>query len=151
MKCKECDGMGTVGSEVEMCSLCSGAGKIYDRGTKMKLALDFDNTFTRDPELWKEFIGLCNKRGHEIMIVTMRAGRGDAKAQVEAAIGDLCPVIYCHHTFKRKVTSQKGVNIDIWIDDLPEGIGDQRLMMAYDNDGTPQTLWEWLDRPVGKE
>ena len=92
-------------------------------------------------------------REHKCYIVTMRAGRGDAKAQVEALLEQVgladMDVIYCHHTFKRKVTSQKGVNIDIWIDDLPEGIGDQRMMMCYDEQGVPQTLWKWLDKPTG--
>ncbi len=119
----------------------------------VNFAIDFDNTFTRDPELFKMFIRICEQRGHKCYIVTMRAGRGDAKAQVEAALAEAgvdVPIVYCHHTFKRKIISQQGLNIDIWIDDLPEGIGDQRMMMAYDDKGIPQTLWQWLDKPTGE-
>ena len=38
----------------------------------MLIALDYDDTFTRDPEGWLNFAKLMKSRGHEIIGVTMR-------------------------------------------------------------------------------
>lgn len=43
----------------------------------MKIALDYDETFTADPELWKPFVAHCKARLHEVKFVTARGdGRG---------------------------------------------------------------------------
>ncbi len=74
----------------------------------MKIALDFDNTFTADPELWSAFINTARQRGHEVKIVTSRA--------------PYCPVplegieiVYCSFTAKK----QHYPEAHIWIDDDP--------------------------------
>ena len=104
-------------------------------------------------QLGREIVRELKARGCSVLDVDRRHLNITVESEVEALLEQVgladIDVIYCHHTFKRKVTSQKGVNIDIWIDDLPEGIGDQRMMMCYDEQGIPQTLWKWLDKPTG--
>ena len=39
---------------------------------KMNIALDYDNTYTLDSDLWDVFIKLLAMRGHTVYIVTMR-------------------------------------------------------------------------------
>ena len=41
----------------------------------MKIALDYDETFTAAPVLWKMFIEICKQQGHNIKFVTFRDGR----------------------------------------------------------------------------
>jgi hypothetical protein len=76
----------------------------------MKIALDFDNTFTRDPDFWVAFVNMARGRGHDVSIVTSRYPN--------------CPVpitgvevIYCGFTAKRK-----HFQADVWIDDDPKHI-----------------------------
>jgi len=82
----------------------------------MNIALDFDDTYTRDPELWDQFIFTARARGHDIRIVTFRKStmRDDALDNVGI------PVIYTEYTQKRAFTNKMGWFVDVWIDDSPE-------------------------------
>ena len=43
----------------------------------MTIAIDFDKTFTADPELWLSFIRSASLRGHEIICATYRKEYSD--------------------------------------------------------------------------
>lgn len=73
----------------------------------MKIAIDFDNTFTVDPELWIGFIQAARARGHEVTVVTSRFPH--MKPPIEGI-----DVVCCSFTAKRKHHQA-----DIWIDDDP--------------------------------
>lgn len=76
----------------------------------MKIALDYDNTFSADPALWLSFIDTALARGHEVKIVTSR--RPDMPIPIHGL-----DIIYCSFTAKRKHYAA-----DIWIDDDPPHI-----------------------------
>jgi len=85
----------------------------------MKIALDYDGTYTRDPPLWEYFLGMCRARGHEVKIVTCR------KPENEIDWFDLpekfrVPVLYTSHIPKRIYCDEIGWQPEIWIDDIPE-------------------------------
>jgi hypothetical protein len=93
----------------------------------MKIALDFDDTYTRDPELWDQFINLSQSRGHDIRIVTFRKS-----SMTDPALDYLAtkmPVIFTEYTQKRHFTNEIGWTVDIWIDDSPEFIVNPTLSM----------------------
>lgn len=76
----------------------------------MFIALDYDRTFTEDPDLWATFAAMAQARGHTVKIVTMR--RPDemiTDAPVE--------VIYTSRRAKARV-----IKADVWIDDSPHWI-----------------------------
>jgi hypothetical protein len=86
-------------------------------GNNMIIALDFDMTYTKDPELWNEFIDNAQSRGHEVLCVTMRYEyEGDL---VEQTIGKKCKVIYTGRIAKLNKLNELNIKIDIWIDDNP--------------------------------
>jgi hypothetical protein len=87
----------------------------------MIVALDFDGTFTEDPEGWSGVIALFKARGHTIYIVTMR------HPEVEEAIPNFIKhivddIFYTGRLAKRKFMESKGIKIDVWIDDNPEAV-----------------------------
>ncbi len=86
----------------------------------MNIALDFDDTYTKDPFLWNGFISNCLDRGHDIRIVTFRKSnmRDEMLDQLELII----PVIYTEYLQKKHVTDQMNWPVDIWIDDSPHYI-----------------------------
>lgn len=86
----------------------------------MNIALDFDDTYTRDPGFWDKFITDAKERGHDIRIVTFRK-----KVMTDPALDYLSrtlPVIFTEYTPKRKFTNGMGWIVDVWIDDAPEFI-----------------------------
>lgn len=80
----------------------------------MRIALDYDGTYTRDPQLWDQFIGSCAGAGHELVCVTMR--------YPEEAISPPCEVVYTSREAKLPFMVALGRKPDVWIDDNPHWI-----------------------------
>lgn len=80
----------------------------------MKIAIDYDNTFTEDPDFWRQVIALGRQRGHEFICVTGRAFPPDIS---EPAIP--CQVITSPWDYKVNAAMDAGHHIDVWIDDCP--------------------------------
>jgi len=90
----------------------------------MKIALDFDDTYTRDPDFWNKFIDDAKDRGHDIRIVTFRKS-----TMTDPALDWLAsniPVIFTEYMQKRAFCNQLGFLVDVWIDDSPEFIVEPR-------------------------
>jgi len=84
----------------------------------MNIALDFDDTYTRDPMFWDQFIANAKSRGHDVRIVTFRKSR--MTDPIFETIG--IPVIFTEFTQKRSHCNKIGWFVDVWIDDSPEFI-----------------------------
>lgn len=88
----------------------------------MKIALDYDGTFTLDPNLWCFFLGMCKARGHDVRIITMRKPEMPIAWPDDLNEGYKVPVIYTSNMQKREYCESVGFHVDIWIDDTPEFI-----------------------------
>jgi hypothetical protein len=84
----------------------------------MKIALDYDKTYTADPDMWRHIIAVMRGMSHEVMIVTSR-DPNDLVEDRDWFEKYTIPVIYCDYWAKRQVCEQRGISIDIWIDDNP--------------------------------
>lgn len=82
----------------------------------MNIALDYDGTYTRDPELWDTFVSGAGARGHDVFMVTMRYPHEEIKGP--------CRVIYTSRQAKLPFVSELGIVVHIWIDDKPHFIYD---------------------------
>lgn len=78
----------------------------------MKIALDYDGTFTEDVDLWWNFILNAKERGHTICVVT---SRNKDHNPIEHELP--CHVIYCSYEAKSKF-----FKADVWIDNDPKYI-----------------------------
>jgi hydroxymethylpyrimidine pyrophosphatase-like HAD family hydrolase len=84
----------------------------------MRIALDYDETYTLDKGFWGTFINYAKLSGHDIRIVTARDKNIDT---IKEDLG--IEVIYCNGVAKRYyVERNTGFRPDIWIDDCPENI-----------------------------
>lgn len=85
----------------------------------MKIALDYDGTYDKDPEMWNTFISVVLHFGHDIRIVTHRHEALDC-IDDEFDI----PIIYTDGVAKKWFCEHRGDRWvpDIWIDDKPKGI-----------------------------
>lgn len=86
----------------------------------MNIAIDYDDTYTRDPDFWKLVISAAKCRGHDVYCITART---PAQSQeVLDSIGKIIGHDNCLFTSmkaKKKYAYGKGIRIDVWIDDLP--------------------------------
>jgi hypothetical protein len=91
----------------------------------MNISIDFDDTYTRDPDLWNLIVLMFQERGHTVYCVTARGPRGEDQTEVWDTIGQLVGKDHCIFTdgrSKQKFCWDLDINIDIWCDDHPEAI-----------------------------
>jgi hypothetical protein len=95
---------------------------------KLNIAVDFDHTYTADPELWDIFIKHAIDRGHNVYCVSARPEKEMDKPR--RTIGALIGEDKCFGTCfdpKKQFMESKGIYINIWIDDSPEMIVDDLI------------------------
>jgi hypothetical protein len=103
----------------------------------MLIAIDYDETWSRDPAFWLAFTRLAVANGHRVIGVTARDD-GDRD--------DMCKhyrslTLYCTGgKMKRKFVTDRNINVDVWIDDSPEFIGNT---MALNFDDEPEAGRTW--------
>lgn len=84
------------------------------------ISLDYDGTYTADPELWLEFIKRAHERGHKVVCVTMRYLHEIQGADFDPRLKELVEVFPTSRKAKKQFMRTKGWHIDIWIDDNPD-------------------------------
>lgn len=84
----------------------------------LTFGLDYDNTFTADPLAMQEFIRLMLSHGHKVFITTSRS----PDLVLETVPKGIDGIVYCSFMAKKDVTQERGIKIDIWIDDDPKWI-----------------------------
>lgn len=95
----------------------------------MLIALDYDKTYTLDPEFWLKFVRLAEKHGHKVLVATMRTL--DEKGDMCDALLEAVPqVVPTHRNAKLPFLQSWGLKPDVWIDDQPHFI----LVDALDAD-----------------
>ena len=88
---------------------------------QMIIALDYDETFTRDPVTWMAVMKILRERGHTVIGVTMRYVR--ESLDMHPGYAEICDTIYfTARSAKRDFLGDLGVIVDVWIDDAPEFI-----------------------------
>lgn len=94
----------------------------------MIIALDYDQTITKDPKFWANFVQLARQHRHQVVVVTARPGT----QPVEQHIG--VPVYYTSHALKAPFMKKQGVRVDVWIDDHPDSINGGYSILRWSDD-----------------
>ncbi len=120
----------------------------------MNLALDYDDTYTRDPVVWNQVIQQFHSAGHKVYLVTLRDGDNYKEVkQVAVALRGVPVYGYYFTNGKAKKTYMysKGIRIDVWIDDSPQFIlQDKEAAKTHSFNGHPVTKEEF-DAAVQEE
>jgi len=94
----------------------------------MLIALDFDGTYTADPELWDLFIEHARAKGHEVIIATMRLeGMEEERVLYYGLDKKVDKIIYTNRKAKKVEVRRQYKDPDIWIDDNPEWLFEDAL------------------------
>ena len=87
----------------------------------MIIALDYDYTFTKDPEAWFAAMHYMALVGHTIIGVTLRYP--SEASDMDKRYDDLCDHIYfTSRVAKQSAMAVHGIHVDVWIDDSPKWI-----------------------------
>jgi hypothetical protein len=90
----------------------------------MIICIDYDDTYTADPEMWDTFAAQAIARGHDVWCVSARADEFMDKARysIGLVIGDTKCVGTNGAAKRDYLFKTRGVYGDIWIDDMPETV-----------------------------
>ena len=112
---------------------------------RLNISLDYDNTYTADPKGMKALIRCLQSSGHTVFCVTMRHAEIDWNEDFKELKEKYdVETIFCDGRAKRKVTQDRNIGIDIWIDDTPKGVDE-------DSPFTGQELLDWrIDQGILK-
>lgn len=89
----------------------------------MLIALDYDDTYTKAPGLWRQFIDNALSAGNKVVCVTMRPDV--AMTPVYLSLGHVIGVENIFNTngkAKASYVEKLGLKVDVWIDDFPAAI-----------------------------
>lgn len=98
---------------------------IVRAGGGLLISIDYDQTFTAAPGLWRSFITDATNRGNRVICITRREPTEENRqALLDSFSGlDVSDLIMCGpQTQKRDAAAKAGLEVDIWIDDSPEVI-----------------------------
>lgn len=99
----------------------------------MKIGIDYDNTFSEDPEMFRKFIDLLQEYGHEAVIVTQRPSTVWNK-DLEEDIQDKIEVVYAGEGWKCHAAVNAGHSIDVWMDDNPQCVAEPPEIIGFEPD-----------------
>lgn len=88
----------------------------------MNIALDFDRTYTLEPEMWDALIRAAAAKGHKVYIVTQRYEDSEAIGEGAFEGMPIAGIIYCNRQPKAAVVNKRNLHIAVWIDDNPWSI-----------------------------
>lgn len=92
----------------------------------LTFGLDYDHTFTADPDLWRQFISDAERRGHKVVCVTARRQPPDFSR--EPRLPDSVNVVCAGPELKLHAAAKAGYAVNIWIDDMPGLIEPCRIL-----------------------
>lgn len=96
----------------------------------LTIAIDFDDTFTADVKMWSHVIQEFQRFGHTVVCVSARRDDISHRQELTRALPDGVQVLLSYDVPKRMYAKSKGVEVDIWIDDMPEAIPTKQEMLA---------------------
>lgn len=100
----------------------------------MIIAIDYDETFTRDPAGWLDVIGSLKSRGHTVYCVTARDADCDGN-KVRSDLGhavDDC--FFTSGAQKELFMLSRNICVHVWIDDQPMSIVRKDLREQWEVD-----------------
>lgn len=84
--------------------------------------LDYDGTFTSDPNFWTAFIHAAQLSGYKIFCISQRTDNWPNKEELRKAFPASVSIFLTNHNPKKEWAERRGIEIDIWIENNPLAI-----------------------------
>lgn len=85
----------------------------------MIIALDYDDTFTLDPDFWLLFIESATNHGHKVICITARRKILEHQQELMRALPDSVETHFSYDEPKADYAKRNNIFVDVWIDDSP--------------------------------
>lgn len=96
--------------------------KLQNRFEPLRIALDYDDTFSADKPMWANIVAFMKANGCDVRFVTSRF-ESTNKYSNEDILQDSdrinIPIIFCNGKSKQEVVDRVNFKVNIWIDDYP--------------------------------
>ena len=94
----------------------------------MTVSVDFDRTFSADPQMWGEFARKAVADGNTVVMISRRPESD--REEVIASLGDYAEsfsrvLLVGGDTLKADAADAAGISVDVWVDDSPQTITDK--------------------------
>mgnify|MGYP001565116076 CR=1 FL=1 len=90
---------------------------------QMNIAVDFDGTYDLEPKLWNQMMATFRIHGHKVYLVTARYPDEVDNYILNALLsGRTDGIYYTSKKAKKQYMLDRGIEIDVWIDDKPKYI-----------------------------
>lgn len=100
---------------------------------RKNIGIDYDGTFTDNPEAWSGVIRQLLIFGYSVYCVSARSDNPDTFSKLSSEFPSGVTILLTSHKPKKKFCEQLGINIDIWIENQPMSLFvDDRLISYYD-------------------
>jgi len=89
----------------------------------MTISIDYDYTYSLDPATWNQVIQVLQAAGHQVYCVSAR--HYWQTKEIYESVGKEIGLDKCFLTdrlAKRDYMLKRGIQVDVWIDDTPEAI-----------------------------
>lgn len=95
----------------------------------MTISIDYDKTFSSDPEMWGKFAKSSAASGNQVVMISRRPDTEQDRNEIIAALGDYASsfstVLLVGDQFKDAAAKAAGINVDVWVDDSPQFVKQQ--------------------------
>jgi hypothetical protein len=85
----------------------------------MNIAIDYDDTYTADPDLWAAFIQWATLRGHLVVCITARRKTLENQQELMKALPEGVVAHFSYDEPKQDYARRNSIPVDVWIDDSP--------------------------------
>jgi hypothetical protein len=94
----------------------------------MTVSVDFDRTFSADPQMWGEFARKAVADGNTVVMISRRPESD--REEVIASLGDYAEsfsrvLLVGGDKLKADAADAAGISVDVWVDDSPQTITDK--------------------------
>jgi HK97 family phage portal protein len=100
-------------------------GRSLPETRAMTISIDFDRTFSADPQLWGEFARKSVADGNTVVMISRRPE--EDREEVISSLGDYAEsfsqvLLVGGDTLKADAAEAAGIDVDVWVDDSPQTI-----------------------------
>lgn len=92
----------------------------------LTIAIDYDGTFTADVKAWTNVIQTLQAAGHKLVCICARYNTDANFNELKRALPENVLILLSESVPKQEFAKQNNIEIDIWIDDMPEAINSTR-------------------------